>query len=846
MERRTCPLQYYGVGPVRGMASPVLDVVLGAKRRQVLSVTSLRFLLTGLLGVLAGTAQWATGELAGDDEKFLKAHAGRLWQVIEEAREKGYEEVLEEAYGRVERMREEWEEAKEDGVEWASLMVGEMANDAALEYLAWKYEEKKITEGIAEESLRALMEERWKIVNEITKQELEWAREEGDEEQTEELAEELEWRIANPRRAVNEMIAEFLGELEEGGEDPDPEGEPDQGGAIYTPPPAQGKERPDELEGVTFQFDKHVVTTLETYCFDCHDTASAKGDLDLEKALSQKPLVRNRLLWENVAERIRNGDMPPRKKPQPSGEDRLRLRAWLRQEIEQFPYDQVRNPGYLQARRLTREEYNRTIRDLVGLDLRPADQFPADFSGTSGFSNSTNTLFLATAHLDRYLTSAELVIEAVRGNPTAWAALRGGADSEETLRKFVRLAYRWEPGKAEFTEVVDQFEQARRAGCSEDDALAAAFKFVLISPRFLLRVEEAGPPGEDGTVSARDLASRLSYFLWASTPDGALLAAAEAGQLVRRDGREEQVVRMLADPRSLALGEIFAGEWLGTHNVGPRIRKDPIDNPWCTESLMKAMRDETAWFVHSLIVENAPVVGLIDTDYTFLNEELARFYRIPGVKGEAMRRVRLETSRRGGVLGHASVLAATSFPDRTSPVVRGTWILTTLLGTPPPPPPPDVPEIDVEERGREGVRNLRQQLEGHRRSARCAGCHSRIDPLGFALENYAEFGQWRSGVDNRGTLPNGAKFRGPEGLKIALREWRLDDLGTQVIRKMLAYALGRQLEYYDEATVRAIAATLKPAGYPMGAMLREIAGSYPFATRRLPTSLNASSPSSKE
>ncbi|MEC8942803.1 MAG: hypothetical protein VYC95_08725, partial [Verrucomicrobiota bacterium] len=167
----------------------------------------IRLLLSGMLWLTTGTACLAVGDLPEEERKFLKAHAVRVLELIEEAREKGYEEVLEEAYGRVERMREEWEEAKEDGVEWASLMVGEMANDAALEYLAWKYEEKKITEGIAEESLRALMEERWKIVNEITKQELEWAREEGDEEQTEELAEELEWRIANPRRAVNEMIA---------------------------------------------------------------------------------------------------------------------------------------------------------------------------------------------------------------------------------------------------------------------------------------------------------------------------------------------------------------------------------------------------------------------------------------------------------------------------------------------------------------------------------------------------------------------------------------------------------------------------------------------------------------
>ena len=800
-------------------------------------MTSLRFLLPGVLLVLAGTAPRGAGELSGEDRKFLKAHAGRLLEVIEEAREKNYEEVLELALERTRQLREEWEEAREDGVEWASLMVGEMAIEAALEYLVWKFEEGKIAEGRAEESLRTLMEERWKIENGITKKEIEWAREEGEDQEAEELAEELVWRVTNPRRAVNEMIAEFLGELDE------PEDEPEEGpdteavqGEVYIPPPETGEKPPDELAGVTFEYDTDVVRTLEAYCFDCHDSGTAKGDLDLEQALLDKPLVRNRLLWENVNERIRSGDMPPRKKPQPSEAERLRLRAWLRQEIEQFPYEKVRNPGYLQARRLTREEYNRTIRDLIGLDLRPADQFPVDFSGSSGFSNSSNTLFLATAHLDRYLTSAELVIDTVREDAAAWGALKGKDGFKRSLRKFVRLAYRRKATAGEFDEVVRQFENARAGGESEDDALAAVFKLVLVSPHFLLRVEEGGQSGKDEAVSPVDLASRLSYFIWASAPDEELLMAADTGRLGQTAVRERQVARMLANPRSLALGEIFAGEWLGTHNVGPRIRKDPIDNPWCTESLMKAMREETARFVHSLIIENAPVVRLIDARYTFLNEELARFYRIPGVKGEEMRRVPLETSRRGGLLGHASVLAATSFPDRTSPVVRGTWILSTLLGTPPPPPPPNVPEIDVDERGREGVRNLRQQLERHRQSARCAGCHSRIDPLGFALENYAEFGQWRGGVDNQGMLPNGARFRGPEGLKIALREWRLDDLGTQVIRKMLAYALGRQLEYYDEATVRRIAAALKPTGYPMGEMLKEITGSIPFTMRRLPSS----------
>ena len=545
-------------------------------------------------------------ELSKEEVAFLKAHTPRLLGIIREAEKNEYEEVLKEGIEWVERVQEEWEEAKGDGIPWAKLMVGEMANEAALEYLRWKLEEGEIREDKAEEAMRTLAEERVRIENGIMRQEIAWLEEDGEVEEAGELKEELAWRRENPRKAVEETIEEMQEEFDED-EDNEDRDDDDGGydeeeiaeGEIYTPPPADRAEHADELAGVTYSFDEHIVTALETYCFGCHDAASAKGDLDLETALTQRPLVKNRLLWENVAERIRSGDMPPKKEAQPSAQDRLRLRAWLKKEVVEFDYATVRNPGYLPARRLTREEYNRTIRDLLGVDLRPADQFPMDFSGTSGFSNSANTLFLATAHLDRYLTSAELVIDAVRKNGRAWAQLRGEGSAEDALRRLVRRAFRRTPSDVELAEVRGRFAQARAAGKDEGEALAETFKFVLISPHFLLRVEEGSAAGEDGVVSSHDYAARLSYFLWASTPDDQLLDAAEAGKLGDTPGREKAIARLLADPRSLALGEIFAGEWLGTHIVGPRIRKDPIDNPWCTESLMKAMRDETAYFVHS-------------------------------------------------------------------------------------------------------------------------------------------------------------------------------------------------------------------------------------------------------
>jgi len=741
---------------------------------------------------------------------FLKSRAPGVLKLIERQKEEGGEE-LEEAQERGIELREIFhEEKKEHGEEWAGLLVGMENVEVEIEILVWRFEEEEIGEDEGENTLLRLLKKQIELQNKMDRMEMKFFPEAADE-----IEEELEWRLKNPEVALRERFEETLrdfGFVDEEDEEEEMEAE-EISGPVYTPAPSGGTGKKDELHGITFNLKKDVLPMLETYCFDCHDSATAKGDIDLESALAQKPLVRNRLLWENVAERVKMGDMPPKKKSQPADSDRLKLRAWLAAEIGGFDYAKVRNPGYVPARRLTREEYNRTIRDLVGLDLRPADEFPMDFSGTSGFSNSANTLFLQTAHLDRYFTSAEGVIDEVRVDEKAWKKLLGNSrDAATAITEMMRRAYRRPPTHTETKEIIARYEAELEKKKSQDEALANAFKAILVSPNFLLRVENSVATAKDQEVSDFDLATRLSYFLWASTPDDELLDAAAAGKLSDSAGLEAQVERMLADPRSLSLGEIFAAEWLSTDDVGPRIRKDPIDNPWCTESLMAAMRAETAHFFHSLVMDNAPVVRLINADYTFLNAELARYYRIRGIEGDKMRRVSLETKQRGGIFGHASVLATTSFPDRTSPVVRGKWILDTLLGTPPPPPPPDVPEIDVEGRGR----------------------RAEMDPLGFALESYAEFCQWRGGIDDRGTLPSGAKFRGPAGLKLALIDERLDDLGAQVIRKMLAYALGRQLEFYDEATVREIAEKLKPTGYRFGDLVLAITASDPFRMKRLP------------
>ncbi|MBT7981551.1 MAG: DUF1592 domain-containing protein [Akkermansiaceae bacterium] len=766
-----------------------------------------------------------------ETQDFLKKHTPKILKIISEAKEKEYSEILIEAEQRIEEIQEEYNEAEEEEGKESAHWVARLAdNFSAMEYQMWKIEEGKISETEGEEMIGELLIEHLEFRNKMDTELIDRLIKEGEEEEAESMKEEIEWRKESSEEAARELFEELFGEGEEEDEDEDD-------GPSYEAPATEGSQKDEDLKGVSYEYKKHIFPTLSKYCLDCHDAETAKGDIDLESALSRRPLVRDRSLWENVAERIRNGDMPPKDKDQPHEKERLRLRKWISNEVDLFDYSQVRAPGHVPARRLSREEYNRTIRDLVGLDLRPADQFPMDFTGTSGFSNSANTLFLHTAHLDRYMSAAETVIDAAQKDKSVWDRLTDNGNVKQSLRRFVRLAFRRPPTDQEMNSYLNHYQVQKGKGKNDKEAIGTVMKVILLSPNFLLKAEELSSVGKDTKVTQYDMASRLSYFLWASAPDQNLLSLAEKDQLQNDKRIREQILRMLKDPRSESLGRIFASEWLSTDDVGPRIRKDPIDNPWCTETLMAAMREETSLFFHSLVMENEPIERLIDSNYTFLNAELAEYYRVPGIEGNKMRRVKINTRQRGGILGHASVLATTSFPHRTSPVLRGTWILTTLLGTPPPPPPPDVPEIEVGG-GRRAASNLREKLEVHRDSKRCAGCHSQIDPLGFALENYSEFGRWRNGVDNRGELPNGARFRGPQGLKKALIDTRLDDLGKQLIRKMLSYALGRQLEYYDEAVVREIAQKLKGSGYPLKDMVIEIGLSYPFTIKRVPAELS--------
>ena len=407
------------------------------------------------------------------------------------------------------------------------------------------------------------------------------------------------------------------------------------------------------------------------------------------------------------------------------------------------------------------------------------------------------------------------------------------------VSRLARQAYRRPVGEHDVTALMAMYELGQADGGFEA-GIERAIRALLVSPSFLFRLEpdpttaEPGKPFRIGDVA---LASRLSFFLWSSLPDGELLAAAEQGRL--RDSREleRQVRRMLADRRATALVENFAGQWLELRKVA-KVKPDELLFPEFDADLRFAMRQETELFFADILRRNRSVLELLDADYTFLNERLAEHYGLAGVHGSQFRRVNLADARRGGLLGQGSVLAVTSYPNRTSVVIRGKWVLENLFGMPPPPPPPDIPEL--EEAAQEGEQlTLRELMTLHSQSPTCASCHVRMDPIGFALENFDAIGRWRetdagAPIDASGELPGGVRFNGPGELKQVFTTVLKDAFVKTVVEKLLTYALGRGLEYYDKPTVRAIARDGEASDYRLADLIVAVTKSMPFQMRRGP------------
>jgi len=401
------------------------------------------------------------------------------------------------------------------------------------------------------------------------------------------------------------------------------------------------------------------------------------------------------------------------------------------------------------------------------------------------------------------------------------------------VKRLSGQAYRGEPGAADLQDAMKFYDQGRRQGGFEG-GVRMALQSILMSPRFLFRLEAmpSAAPVTAYRVADTDVASRLSFFLWGSSPDAELLRAASSGSLRPQAGFDKQVRRMLTDPRSRALADRFAAQWLRLQDL-EKIIPDYLTFPQYDETLADAMEEETRLLFDSIVREDRSVLDLLTADYTFVNERLAKHYGIPNVSGNDFRRVSVPDYRRG-LLGQGSILTLTSVADRTSPVQRGKWVMEVLLGSPPPAPPPNVPSLDDSVKANAGGKMLstRERMEEHRKNPSCNSCHRVIDPLGLALDNFDATGAWRIKdnevpVDSEGELYDGTKVNGPAGLREALLRHQ-DVFLLSFTENMLTYALGRRVEYSDMPMVRAIVRDAKRHDYKLSAFVQSIANSHAF------------------
>ena len=789
-------------------------------------------------------------------------------------------------------------------------------------------------------------------------------------------------------------------------------------------------------------FEHLVRPFLAENCFPCHGEKKQKRGLNFEALTSAKTLIDDRDRWDEVVLRLRHREMPPEDEPQPPENQRQAIAAWLARELARIDRVTPPDPGRVTARRLNRAEYNNTIRDLLGVDMRPADEFPQDDTGY-GFDNIADVLSLSPGLMEKYLTAADRVVRAAIFGPPALAATltrlrsdgrRSGSaheipeqydetglslpnafhavhrfpvDGEYTIRvtlggarpaasepitltlnvdekeaarvthdpegaatfsddrqefggqvtQFrVRLtagdhwiavaiprifeglparyggpnpSARPEPPPREFVapsgasaeriaqlrkrfdETTEELRKlpldgvrvssvevggpyAQRTGPSRestakiytcghqhgehqrwcvsrimtdfacrafrrpvraseidkyvalvhdtqdeegsfDEGLAVGLEALLVSPEFLFRIEHDPPATRDlpaHRITQHELAARLSYFLWSSMPDEELRRAADSGTLRNPNVLAAQVRRMLRDPRASALAESFGGQWLQFRGLESVTRdRDRFE---FEDYLRMSMRRETQMFVEYVIRQDRSILDFLDGKYSFLNERLAQHYGVAGIRGPQFRKVDLTGYPRGGVLTQGSVLTVSSYATRTSPVLRGKWILENLLNAPPPSPPPDVPNLDEKAIGTSA--SMREQLEAHRKDPTCAACHRRMDPLGFGLENFDAVGAWRTkdgnfDIDASGSLPDGDDFNGPTELEAILKK-QPEPFARCLTAKLLTYGLGRGLGPYDKRIVRQIAQRLPARGYRFSALVLEIVNSLPFQSRR--------------
>lgn len=625
------------------------------------------------------------------------------------------------------------------------------------------------------------------------------------------------------------------------------------------------------------RFDEAVAPFLSTYCVRCHNPEKIKGDVDLKRFGTTADMLGDLDTWDRVARRLENKEMPPEDEDQPTDAARAQLLEYIA-GVREAATDcniiasedsQKWFPGYVMSRRLNRTEYENTLHDLLGIDTPLAKYFPADGAGGEGFDNNGNALFLSAIQAERYLQAADVAIDAALPRlaeqvpekwtfgelakqvrleeKSPWRTQRSRlistwpapdrdtrAAAEQSLRDFLYRAWRRPVTDEDVAHMMQLFDRGFDRGDGYEESLKLAYKGALVSPNFIFLAEPEPEDKGEYLLGDYPLAARLSYFLWSTTPDDELRALASHGLLQDDEILRRQIARMLVDPRASALGEVFAGQWLGITQIESASRPDENLFPLFDDALAVSMKGEAETFFYHLVAENRSLLELLDADYTYVDSRLAELYELEPVEGPAFQRVQLADARRGGVLGMAAVLTATSHSTRTSLVLRGKWVLEQLLGDKIPPPPPNAGALPEDAEHAEG-RTVRERIVAHRANPECASCHARMDPIGFGLEPFDAIGRYRTEdagkpIDAMGELPSGETFNGPAELKQILLAQK-DPFVRNLARKVLGYALGRSLTRYDDCIVQATVEKLQANEYRAAGLFTDIAMSYAFRHR---------------
>jgi hypothetical protein len=614
-----------------------------------------------------------------------------------------------------------------------------------------------------------------------------------------------------------------------------------------------------------YDYNKVLIPILSKKCYGCHNTSKEKGGVNLENFKEKDRVISEGQLWLKVIDQIKTRAMPPKSERPLSGNDFTTLVDGINSILQTSL--QEKNPGRVVLRRLSHTEYHYTVYDLAGVDFDARNYFPSDGSGGGGFDNQGGALFFTPLKLERYYDAADSIVASAYRDKNLWHRIvpfsyrqawyeklinwikslftddytevnSAYASAEKVIVPFATKAYRRFLKEGEKTKLLSFFDEVYSKKDSIqnptrfNESVAETIKTVLISPNFLYRVEEE--PEKEGAypLSHFEVASRLSYFLWSSMPDDELFSLAYAGRLHDTTVLEAQVRRMLADPKSKRFAETFASQWLGITKL---LDNQPIVDeklyPDFDMPLRLALYRETVEYFYYVLTGSKNMMDLINSDYTFVNERLANYYGIEGVKGNQFQKAVLTDSARGGVLGMASVLSTTSFALRTSPVIRGKWVLEQLLGISPPPPPPVVAELNEDPRLHREI-GLKKILELHRANSACFSCHQKMDPLGLGLENFDPAGKWRTTygkapIDAIGVMHDGTKFNGPKGLKQVLLKEK-QKIARNFSTRMLSYALGRSTLFTDEPALQRLDACLLENNFNPELFMIEIVKSYPF------------------